>query len=78
MEPSSGRQCRGVVERSPGWDTRLADLPVLLVPRFNHVTPELLARAYPEILPRCDSFMFGMLTTAWWTERIMTVLAGND
>jgi hypothetical protein len=67
-----------VVERSPGWDTLLADLPVLLVPHFDHVTPGLLARAYPEILSRRDHFAFGKLTTAWWTERIARVLERDD
>jgi hypothetical protein len=66
-----------VVEQSPGWDTLLADLPVLLVPHFDQVTPELLARAYPEILSRCDTFIFGKLTTAWWTERITRVLGDS-
>ena len=64
-----------IVERSPGWDSLLSDLPVLLVPHFDDVTPELLASAYPEILSRCDTFTFGKLTTQWWIARINDLLA---
>ncbi len=59
-----------IVERSTGWDALLSDLPALLVSHFDQVTPELLERAYPEVISRCDGFEFGKLTTQWWVARI--------
>jgi hypothetical protein len=63
-----------VVEYSEGWHTVLDDLPVLFVTNFDEVTPALLARAYPEILSRGDSFDFRKLTNVWWSQRISRLL----
>jgi hypothetical protein len=63
-----------IVERSPGWDSLLDDLPVLLVSSFDQVTPELLDSAYPKILSKCDCFQFDKLTKQWWVSKINELL----
>lgn len=63
-----------IIERSPGWDSVLDDLPVLKVTDFSEVTPGLLARAWPSILAQRDRFDFGKLTKQWWVSRIHGLL----
>lgn len=63
-----------IVEFSAGWHTVLDDLPVLFVTNFNEVTPELLARAYPEIMSQCARFDYGKLTKQWWVAKINKLL----
>lgn len=63
-----------VVEFSAGWHTVLDDLPVLFVTNFNEVTPELLARVYPEIILQCGRFDYGKLTKPWWLAKITSLL----
>jgi hypothetical protein len=63
-----------IVEHSEGWHRVLDDLPALTVARFDDVTPGLLARAWPDILSRCDGFDYGKLTTRWWVSRINGLL----
>jgi hypothetical protein len=63
-----------IIERSPGWDSVLDDLPVLKVTDFSEVTPGLLARAWPSILAQGDRFDFGKLTKQWWVSRIHGLL----
>ena len=63
-----------IVEYSPGWDTVLDDLPALFVTNFDEVTPELLAKAYPEILSRRDHFDYRKLTKDWWAKGITSLL----
>lgn len=64
-----------IVERSPGWDALLADLPVLLVAHFDQVTPELLTNTYAEIISKCDRYALGKLTKQWWVAKINGVLS---
>lgn len=59
-----------VVEHSPGWHSVLDDLPALAVTHFDQVTPELLDRAYPDILSRLERFDYGRLTKRWWVAKI--------
>ncbi|HEY0705298.1 MAG TPA: hypothetical protein VGG33_00785 [Polyangia bacterium] len=63
-----------ILEYTEGWHTALDDLPALFVTNFDEVTPALLARAYPEILSRCEQFDYGRLTTRWWVDRITKAL----
>lgn len=63
-----------IVEFSAGWHAVLDDLPVLFVTNFNEVTPELLARVYPDIMSRCGRFDYGKLTKQWWVAKIASLL----
>lgn len=66
-----------VVEFSAGWHTVLDDLPVLFVTNFNEVTPNLLDKAYPEIMTQCDRYDYGKLTKQWWVSKITKLLAAS-
>lgn len=64
-----------IVERSPGWDALLDDLPALLVGDFAHVTPALLRRAYPQIAAQRQRFDFAKLTRQYWVRRVNALLS---
>lgn len=67
-----------VVEFSAGWHTVLDDLPVLFVTNFNEVTPDLLDKAYPEIMSHCGRFDYGKLTKQWWVSKITKLLVASQ
>ena len=64
-----------IVERSPGWDSLLDDLPALIVGGFEQVTPQLLSWAHPEIMAQRSRFNFSKLTRQYWVDRITARLS---
>ncbi|HEY0707708.1 MAG TPA: NAD-dependent epimerase/dehydratase family protein [Polyangia bacterium] len=67
-----------IVERCPGWQAVLDDLPALWVDDFAEVTPGLLARAYQDVHAQCDRFDFIKLTRQWWTTKIHGLLSAPE
>jgi hypothetical protein len=67
-----------VLESNPGFDRTFTSLPVLIVQRFDYLTPQLLELAYPCFLQHVHDFKFEMLREDYWVTLLQTaVLTGS-
>jgi len=67
-----------VMESSPGFDRTFCGLPVLIVPSFDDVTPELLEAAYADFTSRAAEWDYRRLDKAYWYNAIFDASRFGD
>ena len=67
-----------IVESNKGFDRTYSMLPVLIVPNFDMVTPDLLNEAYPCFMQYVNHFKYEVVLEKYWIDLVEAAVANGN